>query len=287
MIEVANIEPSMIEPDPDQPRKVFDRDGLIELMDSMKHNGLLQPIIVRPLNGSGKYRLIAGERRWRSATELGWNAIPAIIRDDVDELTAAKLQLLENITRRDLNPVEEARAYQRFAQQGMSIVEVAAVVGKRPADISNRIEMLKAREDILELVARGHLSANLCWYMARLSYNNQGVVLKKMAEEGLPLRQAAMLCEALLAKEQQIDMFPETKLTEQQQEVVRMTKSALEKACKAVADLLKIDKDNPGTIGTAMATEADVTIRKLNELILMSYRLEKVLQRKQLAASIN
>ena len=110
------IELRRVRPDPDQPRKHFADAALQELAGSMDSNGLLQPVVVRP-NGSG-YILIAGERRWRAACLLGWKTIPAIVRSDVTLGEAAKLQLLENIVRQDLNPVEEARALQRMQDEG-------------------------------------------------------------------------------------------------------------------------------------------------------------------------
>ena len=106
------IEVRRVRPDLEQPRKTFDEEALQELAGSLDSNGLLQPIVVRPdpEGNNGDYLLIAGERRWRAAGILGWDTIPALIRDDVTASEAAKLQLLENIVRRDLNPVEEARA---------------------------------------------------------------------------------------------------------------------------------------------------------------------------------
>ncbi len=101
-------------PDLEQPRKTFDEEALQELARSMDSNGLLQPITVRP--DEDDFILIAGERRWRAACLLGWETIPAIVRSDVTLGEAAKLQLLENIVRRDLNRVEEARAFQKICR---------------------------------------------------------------------------------------------------------------------------------------------------------------------------
>ena len=106
------IELRRVRPDPDQPRRRFDEAALRELAQSMASNGLLQPVTVRP--DEDDFILIAGERRWRSACLLGWETIPAIVHSDVTLGEAAKLQLLENIVRRNLNPVEEARALQRM-----------------------------------------------------------------------------------------------------------------------------------------------------------------------------
>ena len=151
------IELRRVKPDPDQPRRRFDEAALRELAQSMASNGLLQPIVVRP-NGIG-YILIAGERRWRAACLLGWETIPAIVRSDVTLGGAAKLQLLENIVRQDLNPVEEARAFKKMLDEGHAIEELGSAVGMTVRQVEWRVEMLSAREDVLHLVANGAIKA--------------------------------------------------------------------------------------------------------------------------------
>ncbi|MDD5092810.1 MAG: ParB/RepB/Spo0J family partition protein [Dehalococcoidia bacterium] len=283
MFLIQNVEIAKIQPDPNQPRKAFDRDGIEELKTSLQHNGLLQPIIIRPLNGSGCYRLIAGERRWRAMTELQWETTPAIVRADVDDLTAAKLQLLENITRRDLNPVEEARAYRRFIDEGMEIKEVAQTVGKRPADVQWYIDMLSARDDILQMCATRQISPSVCWHLARLSSNGQMKAIREMTAKNLSASEISMLCQLIFAEEHQMDMFSETKLTDSQIDTARKVKSALDKACQAVQELLKIEEKTPGVIGTVMATEIESTMEKTRLLRTHLGKLQNALQRKQVA----
>jgi len=281
MAEVTEIRISDIEPDPDQPRTEFDQDGLQELADSIRAIGLLQPITVKPLNGSGKFQIIAGERRWRSVCSIGWERVPAIVVEG-DEKQAVMLQLSENITRRDLNPVEEARAYQHCLDRGYSTREIADAVGKRSADITWLIGILKAEENVLWAVAKGHVTANTAWYIAKLSKYNQGKVLKAM-NEGLTQTQAVMLAERLFAEESQIDMFPETQVPEDHLRVARKTRSALEKAGAALTELIKIEEDRPGTIGAAMEYETERTIEQIAHLRKKLAQMQTALARKQIA----
>ncbi|GEM_PF-6964998 len=282
MEKIQQIEIEKIEPDPEQPRTEFDLDGLQELTNSIKSIGLLQPITVRSVNGHGKFQIIAGERRWRSMIELGWKEAPAIVVDGLTEIEAVKLQLSENITRRNLNPVEEARAYQRCLDRGIPLKDVSSAVGKEPKYIVWLIVILQARDDVLWAVSKGHISANVAGYIARLSDFNQMKVLKAM-NDGLQASQAIMLTERLFAEECQIDMFPETKLTDQQLKAARKTRTALEQAGKALVDLLKIEESSPGTVGAAMESEAEATLEQIRQLKKGLGRLQTALKRKQVA----
>ena len=146
-----------ISPLPGQPRTHFDEDALDELASSIKARGVIQPIIVRPL-GAGRYQLVAGERRWRAAQRARLHEIPAIVRDlnDRDVMTLA---LIENLQREDLNPVEEARAYQRLAEQeNLTQSDIAELVDKSRSHVANLQRLLGLPEPILSLVEGGALS---------------------------------------------------------------------------------------------------------------------------------
>ena len=278
-VKVENIPIGKIRPDPDQPRKDFDPQAMEELKRSLRHNGLLQPIIVRP-DGDG-YIIIAGERRWRAARDLGWETIPAIVRDDVSLEDAAKLQLLENIARKDLNPVEEAKAYKRFLDQGYTPKDISEIVGKDPGYITWLVKILNCREEILHLVAKGKIKTTLAWHLARLSPNGQMRALRKLTSEDMPLEQAVAICDAIYAEENQMEMFPETKLTEKQMEVARKFRSAFEKAVKALEELQEVENKNPGALGEVLATEIDAAEEKVKLLIKHLEWLLKALRRKR------
>jgi ParB family chromosome partitioning protein len=146
-----------IKPNPYQPRRDFDETELAELQASLKSSGLLQPITVRPAPGG--YELISGERRLRAATRLGWEDIPAIVRD-VDDRTLLTLALVENLQRADLNAVEEARGYRRLAEEfGFTHAQIAEAMGKDRTSITSMLRILQLPGAILEIVEKGQLSA--------------------------------------------------------------------------------------------------------------------------------
>ena len=149
---------SMVDPKSDQPRKFFDKDALQELSDSIKENGLLQPILVREY-GEGRYQIIAGERRFRASKLAGLDEIPAIILDR-DDRKAAEIALIENIQRENLNPIEEAMAFRALAEEyGLTQEELAEKVGKSRSAIANSTRLLDLPEEVLEMVANGDISA--------------------------------------------------------------------------------------------------------------------------------
>jgi len=150
---LANLSVAAIQPHPDQPRRYFDEAALEELAASIASRGVIQPVIVTTLGG-GKYRLVAGERRWRAAQKAQLHEIPAIIRD-LSERDVIALALIENIQREDLNPVEEARAYQRLSElEEMTQAEIARLVEKSRSHVANLQRLLSLPEEVL-----GHLEA--------------------------------------------------------------------------------------------------------------------------------
>lgn len=146
-----------ITPKKDQPRKIFNKDALKDLTDSIRVNGVIQPIIVRRIDLG--YEIIAGERRWRAAREASLVKIPAIVRD-IDEETASKISLIENIQRENLNPIEEAQAYKRLmAEYKLKQEELAKAVGKSRSYISNNIRLLNLDNRVVELLYEGKLTS--------------------------------------------------------------------------------------------------------------------------------
>jgi ParB family chromosome partitioning protein len=146
-----------IVPNPRQPRRDFSDAELQELQLSMQASGLLQPVAVRPRK-DGHYELIAGERRFRAATRLGWTSIPAFIRDVTDEQLLS-LALVENLQREDLNPIEEAEGYRQLINDfGLAHQQVAQAVGKDRSTITNALRLLALPEDVQRLVRDGSLT---------------------------------------------------------------------------------------------------------------------------------
>lgn len=146
-----------IVPHPDQPRRHFDEAALEELAASIAARGVIQPVIVVPF-GAGKYRLVAGERRWRAAQKAQLHEIPAIVRD-LSEREITALALIENLQREDLNPIEEARAYHRLAEnEGLTQAEIAKLVDKSRSHVANFQRLLALPEGVIALVEAGKLS---------------------------------------------------------------------------------------------------------------------------------
>ncbi|MEP7327351.1 MAG: ParB/RepB/Spo0J family partition protein [Gemmatimonadota bacterium] len=147
---------SSIRPNPYQPRHEIDEPSLNELAASIQASGLLQPIVVRASHGS--YQLIAGERRWRAVQRLGWQKIPAVVKD-VDDRTLLTLALIENLQRDQLSAVEEAQSYSRLVEEfGVSQGEVARLVGRDRSTVANALRLLRLPEDVLTMVHTGQLS---------------------------------------------------------------------------------------------------------------------------------
>ena len=154
--KVHRVNLSSIAPSPFQPRKAFEREALTELMESIRQQGIIQPLIVRRIDG--KYELIAGERRWRAAQEIGLAEVPVIIRTASD-LEVLELSLIENLQREDLNPIEEAQAYARLAGEfGMRQEDIAQRVGRSRAAVANSMRLLDLHPQIQTWVMQGLLS---------------------------------------------------------------------------------------------------------------------------------
>ncbi len=154
----AELPVTAITPNPRQPRQVFEEEAMAELVHSVKEIGLLQPVVVRPV-GEGRYELIMGERRWRATREAGLAAIPAIVRETGDD-ALLRDALLENLHRSQLNPLEEAAAYQQLLDDfGCTHEELAGRIGRSRPQISNTLRLLKLSPAVQRRVAAGVLSA--------------------------------------------------------------------------------------------------------------------------------
>lgn len=181
---------SSITPLPGQPRSHFDEAALGELADSIRARGVIQPIIVRP-RGNGQYQLVAGERRWRAAQKAQLHEIPAIVRELEDREVMA-LALIENLQREDLNPVEEARAYRRLAdEEGLTQAEIAGLVDKSRSHVANMQRLLELPDEVLGLVAAGSLSMGHA--RALIGHAEASALARRAADERLSVREIERL----------------------------------------------------------------------------------------------
>ncbi|WP_422743539.1 ParB/RepB/Spo0J family partition protein [Mycobacterium sp. WMMD1722] len=187
------IDPAAIEPNPRQPRQVFDDEALSELVHSIREFGLMQPIVVRALGddgGSARYQLVMGERRWRAAQEAGLAAIPAIVRETADD-NLLRDALLENIHRVQLNPLEEAAAYQQLLDEfGVTHDELASRIGRSRPLITNMIRLLRLPIAVQRRVAAGVLSAGHARALLALEGGpeRQEELAARIVAEGLSVR---------------------------------------------------------------------------------------------------
>jgi ParB family transcriptional regulator, chromosome partitioning protein len=186
--ELRELPVELIEPNPEQPRSSFEAGALDALAGSISSAGLLQPLIVRPVD-DGRYELVAGERRWRAAQKAGLDRVPAVIRTSPEDqrLQAA---LIENMVREDLNPVDEARACAALVDDlGISKEELARRVGRSRAAISNLIRLLDLPDSVLALLERGDLSEGHGRAILQLRDQDRRTKLaKRAAKEGWSVR---------------------------------------------------------------------------------------------------
>ena len=187
---LASIPVADIEPLPGQPRSRFDEDALESLASSIASRGVIQPIIVSPLGG-GRYRLVAGERRWRAAQKARLHEIPALVRE-LDQREVMALALIENLQREDLNPVEEARAYQKLSDdEGMTQAEIAKLVDKSRSHVANFQRLLALPDTILAFLAEGSLSMGHA--RALIGREEATDLARKAVSEGLSVREMEAL----------------------------------------------------------------------------------------------
>ena len=189
--ELQRIPTARIRPNPYQPRREFDPAALAELEASIRANGLLQPITVRRKGDS--YELVAGERRLRALRNLEWKDVPAVVRD-FDDQTLLVLALVENLQRADLNPIEEARGYQRLLGEfSLTHQEVADAVGKDRSTVTNLLRVLSLPDHVQRLVESGKLSAGHARALAGIEHSDALDIADQIATGGLSVRQTEEL----------------------------------------------------------------------------------------------
>lgn len=199
---IMEIRISDIEPNVNQPRKTFDDEKLAALAESIKQHGVVQPLIVQ--RDGDTYRIVAGERRWRAARLAGLDTVPVIVRD-LSDRQVMEVALIENLQREDLNPIEEAEAYERLISEfGMKQEEVASVVGKSRPAITNSIRLLSLNDEIKSRVISGEISSGHA--RALLSLDDQKLQLEAMQEiidKSLSVRETERLIKQLTTPKKQ------------------------------------------------------------------------------------
>ena len=192
-----------VEPNPDQPRQDFNEEELQSLAESIRVHGVIQPLTVRE-TGDGYYQIIAGERSWRASRLAGLTEIPALVIE-ADDKTAKELALIENLQRQDLNSVEEALGYQSLMDDfGLTQEEAAERVGKSRSAVANALRLLTLDEKVLEMIRVGSITAGHARAILMLkSEKKQVEAAQKIANLGLSVRQAELLCKNMSQEQQE------------------------------------------------------------------------------------
>ena len=188
--DLAHVPVDQIHPNPRQPRKRFDHEATAGLAESIRAQGIIQPVVLRP-RPAGGYELIAGERRWRAAREANVATLPALVRDAADR-DALLLGLVENVAREELSPIEEARAYALLTDEfELALGEIAERVGSSKPAVSNRLRLLELSDDILAMVERGELTEGHARAVLAVP-DNEGRrrLARKIVRQGLSVRAA-------------------------------------------------------------------------------------------------
>lgn len=244
---LIEIELSEIEPNKEQPRKDFDEEALCELASSIEKHGLLQPIVVRPLL-SGRYEIIAGERRWRASRMAGLYRVPVIVKA-MDEQTAAEAALIENLQREDLNPYEEALGYSALIEKFSITQEEAAVrVGKSRAAVTNALRLLKLPSDMLAALREGKITSGHARALLSCDGERQQEMFKA-ALDGASVR----ILEAM-AKKKEPTPKKETKTNTYHKEVELALKEALRRPVT-----VKTGKGGKGTLTIEFYNKDELT----------------------------
>ena len=245
LIGEAKVEPeknqlqiSDLVPNKYQPRKIFDENNLIDLTNSIKERGMIQPIIVRKSNDSeGKFEIIAGERRWLAAQRAGLHNVPVVITE-ADDLKSLEFAIVENVQRHDLNPLEEAQGYKRLIDEfSYDQEKVSKFIGKSRSHITNSLRLLTLPDDVIKLIETQKLTAGHAKILVGLS--NASFVAAKIIEKKLSVRQAEALTRQF--RNQKLKL-----IHKKDSNILDLQKSLEEKTGLVVS--INNKKDNSGTV---------------------------------------
>lgn len=212
-----------IEPNKNQPRKQFDEDAIDELADSIRQYGVIQPLIVQKKDNY--YEIIAGERRWRACKKAGIKEVPVIIKN-YDEKDRLKISLIENLQRENLNPIEEAKAYQKLQEEyGLKQDEIALSVSKSRTAITNIMRLLKLDERVQNMVMENIISSGHGRTLLPIEDGDlQYQIAEKILDENLSVRESEKLVKAILSKSGEKPKKEETTSTSQEKEMIHFLK---------------------------------------------------------------
>lgn len=284
----ANLKISEIAPNPDQPRKFFDEARHEELAVSIKENGLLQPVVVRPVEGAeAPYMLIAGERRWRACQAAGLEVIPAMVIKDASEERAYVLSIAENVNRADMTIMEEAGAYADLKAAGWTPAAIANQFGKTVTHITWRLGLLTLRPEVAEMVDKGQIKNNLAWHIAQLNPNNQMVAAMRYVRGDFDTEgDAQHFANGLKMMERQTSLTneqaPTAEETEKRKKAKAQAKDGLGKAEEVLLPLLEeLAKQKPEDLAVILGDDLGRHVRVVGRLYSQVQMVRNLLSKAQ------
>jgi ParB family transcriptional regulator, chromosome partitioning protein len=256
LMGLAQVPLDRIAPNPYQPRKAFDETSIDEMARSVQEHGIVQPLVVSR-TADNRYRLIAGERRFRAAQKAGLQSVPVIIKELLQESDALQLALIENIQREDLNPIEEATAYRQLHDEfGLTQDEISRKVGKERSTVANFLRLLKLPEAVKRVLASGQLSMGHARALLAVdSAKKQEQLAERVVKKNLNVRQTELLASGIIAR---------PKKRERTKDV--FTRDAEEKLTRSLRTRVEIDRRRRGGVIRIRFASEDDLIRIFDEL---------------------
>jgi ParB family chromosome partitioning protein len=255
---LAQIPIEQISPNPYQPRRTFNDASLEELARSVREHGIIQPLVVTRVSDN-KYRLVAGERRFRAAQKAGLSSVPVVIKETMTDSDTLQIALIENIQREDLNPIEEAYAYHQLHEEfGLTQEEISKRVGKERSTVANFLRLLRLPDGVKKLLAAGQLSmGHARAILAVESSKKQEQLAERVVRRNLNVRQTEMLAaenspKAAAEPEKEKDIF---------------TRDAEEKLARTLRSKVEIDRKRRGGVIHIRFGSEDELIRLVEELM--------------------
>lgn len=254
---LANVPIEQISPNPYQPRKTFNDSSIEELSRSVREHGIIQPLVVTKI-GDNKYRLIAGERRFRAAQKAGLDAVPVVIKETMTDGDVLQVALIENIQREDLNPIEEAYAYHQLHEEfQLTQEEISKRVGKERSTVANFLRLLRLPDSVKKLLAAGQLSmGHARAILAVDSAKKQEQLAERVVRRNLNVRQTEMLAS---------ESSPKAEQPEKEKDV--FTRDAEDRLAKTLRSKVEIDRKRRGGVIHIRFGSEDELIRLVEELM--------------------
>ena len=254
--------------DPDQPRKEVDPEAIQRLADTIRQFGLMQPITVRPhpqYQPRMMYQIVSGERRYRAHVLLGKETIMAHIDYD-SHGDVLPMQIIENVAREDLNPMEKAHGFQRLMEAGFTSVQLSSMLGVTMNHLQTHLLLLHTVDNVQHLVQKGQMSVPIASKLGELNANSQRRALRTITSKQLSNYEARLLCDRLRSEEMQADMFPETVISDESRGIVRDFRSWVEQFSSLMRKLNVLEEKEAGSIGAALSADGFLVKAQIAEI---------------------